>query len=553
MSARSQRLRGSLGESWEEPDYSSDDGASIYSASDLEADPEIDSDFEDADMQEENKDIPTPLPKRTTRASSQTPQDTPVKTPMNRLPRQSQTPRSSPHSQPRSRRSTPGSQSLEPSLIMPSIRRVSAAMPRQDPAGQPASDPDVWHYLGLFRNHVVFPLVQYLLSVVGDAMHIFKPIFALALVIGVVAMALAPTSMIIQKSLQAAIMPVCMVPGSTYLIPFCRSTNSEDSVVDFQEVGEIQTSFEDILRDSQETYELPRSMKRSEASIRDLKLLVKHSKIPSKAQLEVELQAFIETAAEAVRDLTRYNGRIGYTVDRVINSNRESYRVIDGLAGREVSAGAVSRVLGALNPFNAFLSKQTLDEILHEQYVIHIRDVKDAIGDLIQQAEALLMLLNHLENKLEVIGDLGLQDENTLGQDHAELLGRLWTKLGGNRGQTAQLKRSLQLLNQVTSYRKQAAEHVAATLLKLQAIGVRLENLRDGVSAPEVLGYRKEISLRYHLEVIAASVENLQKVRGEHLLEEKKAYSRIFGNDDRQESLGSGTREMPIVSARPKV
>ncbi|KAF2177641.1 hypothetical protein K469DRAFT_719561 [Zopfia rhizophila CBS 207.26] len=585
--ARSRKLRGSLGDSWGDADYESDEGASIHSASDFRSDSGSETeilDNQDIADKSENKDVPTPLPTRMTRASSQTPQGTPVKTPVNRVvSRHSQSPRTTPKTISRSG-------SLEPSFIMPSMsgsidgfyngsplqnsqmrmrksrrssnqsqnfsndssprfsgRRISAQSIMSSDEPEPAQDP--WVYLGLLCNNVLFPLLLYLVGVVKYALETMKPLFGILLIVLLAMFALSKGTNLIQTSIQTsirtALSPLCIVPGSSYIFPSCATpspTKPQDP--SFEDLMNVQSAFEDVLQSSMDGFSLPTDMKRSEASIRDLNTLVRYSKLPSKSELEVEFQIFIESARQAALDLTKYNSRIGHTIDKVISTNRWTITMLNGMIEKAASTGALGRFVSSLNPINSFTApEKTLQEKVFDQYIKHVSANSEDIGALIQQADSLLRLLNNLEERLDIIAQIAARDGLIVSGNHDELLSQLWTKLGGNARDRKKLEEQLSLLKQVGMYRKVAWSHVTATLLKLQSIAAGLENLRDRVAAPEVVGWREDVPLAYHVEVIERGVDRLREVRGETRRLEHEGIRKILDGADEKERGLPGTQE----------
>ena len=76
--------------------------------------------------------------------------------------------------------------------------------------------------------------------------------------------------------------------------------------------------------------------------------------------------------------------------------------------------------------------------------------------------------------------------------------------VGGNRAQLSKYDKQLRLLRQVGEYRKIAWAHVSGTILKLQAMGAELEELRMRVGSAELArDYgREEVPLEVHIESI---------------------------------------------------
>jgi DnaJ-domain-containing protein 1 len=236
-------------------------------------------------------------------------------------------------------------------------------------------------------------------------------------------------------------------------------------------------------------------------------------------------------------------------MDRVIATNTWTMNVLSGISEKEASVGAVGRVLNQLT--GAFVAQPpTLQRQIFDQYVLHVSKNKDEITGLIQTAQALLLVLQNLDERLGTIYEIATNDDQTITSRQEELLSSLWTKLGGNRGDVKANTKSLNLLSNISAYRKRAVNHVTDTLLKLQEIQAELENLREGVAAPEILGYSSGYSLEFHIDTIGKGVERLQVSRGEQMREERETYRRLMRGgeeaDSRKELPG------PTVTVRAK-
>ena len=194
----------------------------------------------------------------------------------------------------------------------------------------------------------------------------------------------------------------------------------------------------------------------------------------------------------------------------------------------------------------------TLQQKIFDQYILHVGKNKEEITRLIETAQALLMVLNNLDGRLGTIYEIATNDDHSITRDQEELLSSLWTKLGGNRKDVKSNNQQLNLLKNISAYRKKAVMHVSETLLKLQEIQAELENLREGVAAPEVLGYRDEVPLTYHLDLIEKGVERLRVSRGESMRVEGDVYRRMMRAGE--EGGQGGVKELPVptVTVRAK-
>jgi hypothetical protein len=385
------------------------------------------------------------------------------------------------------------------------------------------------------------------MGVFGHTMGNLQPLFGLALAVGVLVFGIQLAIGSARSSLTMALSPVCLIPGSSYVVPFCATTTHEDPRADFEGLLHAQTGLEDILDAAKDTSTLPSTLKDSELAIRDLRVLVRHSRLPSRHTLGLEFDNFIETAKEASMDLSRFNSRIGAAVDRVIATNTWTRNVISGWSEDEASKGTVQRITGAVTRIFA-APPPTLHERVFDQYSAHVSKNAEEITSLIATGVALHSVLQRLDELLDTIYAITINDDATITADQEELLAQLWTLVGGNKSKLTSNNKKLSLLRNVSAYRKKALTHVSDTLLKLRQIQAELENLRDGVEAPTVLGYRDELPISYHLDLIDRGVDRLRTARGESLRVEGETYRSQVGRGQEER------RELPapIVTAKAK-
>lgn len=93
---------------------------------------------------------------------------------------------------------------------------------------------------------------------------------------------------LVTNSIYASLSPICRMPGVSYLeLPFCPaykvdSSNGPPPTVEFDKLMSMQAQFEEVLEESAGSVSLPMDMKRGEASIRDLRQLVRYSQLSSR-------------------------------------------------------------------------------------------------------------------------------------------------------------------------------------------------------------------------------------------------------------------------------
>lgn len=95
-------------------------------------------------------------------------------------------------------------------------------------------------------------------------------------------------------------------------------------------------------------------------------------------------------------------------------------------------------------------------------------------------------------------------------------LAKLWTKLGGNRRKLSVFTSHLILLNNISNYRKMALLRVTSTMLQLRQLSSDLDDLRDRVAAPPLVGEDSDesgIPIEVHIESIRKGVERLEDYR----------------------------------------
>ncbi|PPJ51389.1 hypothetical protein CBER1_08560 [Cercospora berteroae] len=404
-------------------------------------------------------------------------------------------------------------------------------------------------YSAVAWTKIVKPLLSYTTDVVGLVLQNMKPIFGWALLVYLLAAALVFGSGFLNNTINNALTPICRLPF-TGSLPFCPNSNSPElkGQAEFGQLMQAQNAFEDVLKSSSVGANLPADMKRSEASIRDLKHVVQYSSLPSKNELVFEFSGFVDTARQASGDLSRFNSRIGRAVDHILSTNRWTLSVIDGVSEKEAQRGSIARFFSDnLNIFAPFQPLSLSRDVLFDQYLRHTGAVEEQIMTLIDEAMALRDVLDNLDNRLDIISGISTRDGIRIESGKDELFAALWTKLGGNRKDLNKLNSQLELLRNVGEYRRLAWGHVTATLLKLQEIQHSLEDLRERVAVPETVGTDK-IPLEIHIESINLGIERLEKQRDASRQLAAQNYEKIVGKSEQgdKKMLGSGKQEREL-------
>lgn len=369
--------------------------------------------------------------------------------------------------------------------------------------------------------HTVLSLLghstHWVLDVLGGAFKALRKPISLVVALYLFAGLLVLLQNILTRSVYSALSPICRIPGMSALgLPICRKPfppgyeHAPDGPVEFEKLMNVQGQFEEVLEACAAGVSLPIDMKRSESSIRNLRQIVRFSRLNSKHELILELDGFIEAARTATWDLQKFNSGVGRGVDIVLVTARWTQRVLDDIAVKNSNRGLLPAFVHdkLLAPFQPLTENTVVN-----QYIEHTRVLSKEIERLIAEAQALLYLLKSLEDRLEVIHGIALGDNIRVQGQKDEILSQLWTLLGGNRVALRKFDSELELLHQVNEFRKIAWAHVSGTIIRLQAMGAELGELKGRVESAEVLKDTTEIPLAMHLESIRLGVERLQEGR----------------------------------------
>ncbi|KAL8850562.1 MAG: hypothetical protein Q9221_004519 [Calogaya cf. arnoldii] len=391
------------------------------------------------------------------------------------------------------------------------------------------------------------PIIGFAFEVLGKAFGIMKPFLSFCLALYLIVGLLILLRNLLTSSVYSALSPICRIPGTSLLnLPMCHTTVSqhqyragEEPPVEFDQLVKVQTNFEAILEESAGGVTLPLDMKRSETSLRDLRTILRYSSLPSRIELVFELDGFIDTASIASNDLQKFNSHVGRAVDNILATARWTKRVLDGVALEHESRGSISGFFNdkLLAPFQPI---RFTEATVLQQYTEHTRIVESEINRLIDEAQALLGVLRNLDDRLDVIHGIAVRDDLHAQGSKEETMSQLWTMLGGNRKALGKYDSQLKLLRQVSIYRQTAIAHVAGTMLKLQAMGAELAELRERVGTVELVGDKAGVPLSVHIESIELGVERL---------EQRRNWARGVENEQRRKSLvaspnGDGIKEI---------
>jgi hypothetical protein len=131
-------------------------------------------------------------------------------------------------------------------------------------------------------------MLAWLLDIIVGAINVLKRPLSYLLAVWLLFGLLVIGRNLLTNSIYASLSPVCRIPGASFLnLPFCPvyrvdNRNGDPPNVQFNDLMNVQAKFEEVLEESAGGVSLPLDMKRGEASIRDLRQLVRYSHLQSK-------------------------------------------------------------------------------------------------------------------------------------------------------------------------------------------------------------------------------------------------------------------------------
>ncbi|RTE70389.1 hypothetical protein BHE90_015214 [Fusarium euwallaceae] len=365
------------------------------------------------------------------------------------------------------------------------------------------------------------------------------------------------------RSIAASLSPLCRIPGlSMFGLPFCPSLDTivppeaGPAHVEFDQLMDVQSKFEQVLEKSADGVSLPFEMKRSEMAIRDLRTLIRHSDVSRREELVLEFDGYIDTARQSATDLQKFNTHVGSSVDAIISINRWTSRYIDTLAPSEDSDNSLSSTPPFISwaswlfhPFQPTSDHMFNERMLLDKYIEHTAQVSNRIAALILEAQAVLRLFTQAEDYLNRIYEITTLSSIDAAEHHASLWS-IWHLVGVTSNEVARVSRQISLLRQVDDQRTTAVAQVSALILELESIQQGLGDLRDAVAQPELLRYgvggMAPLPLSVHIATIDLGVERLEDARRRIRAAEddrvRDALAKVGVPDERLLG-GQGTRE----------
>ncbi|KAI8980016.1 hypothetical protein BD414DRAFT_493319 [Trametes punicea] len=404
----------------------------------------------------------------------------------------------------------------------PALRRPSRPLSTQKSKRKPAVSID--------REQVQDALIQggaetvrYLGAILAHALRLLRWPFGVMLALWLLSFAFVRLS----NTFRTVLGPVCYLPGISHSA-LCRPTQRDftpdgDLVpqqADYPKLVEIQSSsFEQLLDGSVGGSGLSLEIKKAEMASKDLVILVQFSDLKSKDLLADSLLDFVEDAKKTGKGLQKLTSKINGAVDKIMAINDYALRTIEGAQSEPKS------VLEVIWPFASTRShsQDVVVQAFRDSMDVHAAEMRRLVLELsISEVN-----LERLDTHLVTLHELCTRENLTLSADRDELLSELWTILGGNRRRLRGMESNLELLRYLGEYRKRAAAHVAAAKQTLQAMSEDMEDLRERVAAPDIVGDR--IPVEVHMKSIQSGLERLKEDRMRAREREEQLMNKILG------------------------
>jgi hypothetical protein len=173
----------------------------------------------------------------------------------------------------------------------PKAKNQLGRAPRSDSASTPPLPEkeanNFQDILDVLTEHT-FIMFSYLYDILGFALRFLKKPIGYAVAIWLLFGLSVLVRNLVTNSVYASLSPICRIPGASFLdLPFCPTyrvdtSNGSPPPVEFDQLMTMQSKFEEVMEESAGSVSLPMDMKRGEASIRDLRQLVRYSHLNSK-------------------------------------------------------------------------------------------------------------------------------------------------------------------------------------------------------------------------------------------------------------------------------
>ncbi|OJA08995.1 hypothetical protein AZE42_11043 [Rhizopogon vesiculosus] len=333
-------------------------------------------------------------------------------------------------------------------FVADATRRTRAAPPRLKHKKNPIDKEKLTEALSTTAHHSGI----FVLDIFLRAVRLMRIPLSLFLFVWMLAYVMTRLS----GTLRTVFAPMCCLPfvsSSLMCTPLDPSVLHQPKWADFPQLMEVQSStFDQLLDGSAGESGLSLEIRKAEFATADLTTLVRHSDLKSNDILADLLTVFVKDAKKTAKGLTKLSSKVGGAVDNVMAVNGYAMRTIQDAEKNAPSPYSLT----ALNPFRI---GPTTQEVMVGAFTSAMDTLSVTIQRLILEAEISLHNLDVLEEDLSAIHEAVTRENFSIAVEKSEVLGALWTKLGGNQRKLRDCERRLTLLKDLGRYRKRAQAH----------------------------------------------------------------------------------------------
>ncbi|KAF8959482.1 hypothetical protein BDZ97DRAFT_1667049 [Flammula alnicola] len=335
----------------------------------------------------------------------------------------------------------------------------------------------------------------------------------------------------ISNTLRHAVQPLCIIPGFSSS-SICRpwdsnpvpSGNLTPKWADYSKLVDVQSqSFEQLLEGSAGGSALSLEVKKAEMATTDLVARIRVSDLKAKDTLATSLTEFVGDAKKTGRSLQKLTSKVGGAVDNIMAVNDYALQSIESARATEPSAWSLTGLLPWKSP------RKSVNEVVTQTFDEAMNVLSVNMERLILEAEDNLHNLNELEERLATLQEILAREDSSISSAKSDLLEDLWTKFGGNRKSLRNFDHHLTLLKGLGTYRKQALVHVVAALQTLHAMSEDMEDMRERVAAPDLIGLN--VPAEVHMKSIRMGLDRLREGRIKAKKLQEDAVRRVISID----------------------
>ncbi|KAI0303662.1 hypothetical protein B0F90DRAFT_1707922 [Multifurca ochricompacta] len=370
-------------------------------------------------------------------------------------------------------------------------------------------------------REILVPFLMHIFCFITDVLNTVVRMLKIPISIALVIFACTYVLVLTSGAIRSALSPICSIPVVSLLCPAFHLSESprasrSDRIprwADFPGLLNVESkSLESLLDETVEGPGLALEIKKAEMATSDLRRC--------REFLADSLGEFAKSARMVGRGLTRFSSRVGGAVDNIIAVNDYALHAIEA-ANSKPSSFSLSRLL----PFTP--SNVATKQVVTRTFTEAMNTLSVNMQRLVLEAQMSVSDLDKLEAHLNSIHEIVAREDSSISTARAELLAQLWTILGGNRGTLKGMNEHLALLKGVSGYRDRALAHVVAALQMLQTMSEDMEDLRERVAAPELVG--NAIPIEVHMKSLRSGLERLKGQRTGARKKEEQIVNQILG------------------------